>query len=197
MTPSFSMRYARREAPETAPPLLAASPLGLASLYEAHADVVERWVARLGGPDLDAEDVVQEVFLVVQRRLPEWRGDAKITSWLYRITERVVHRQRRKQRVRRWLRGLAGDFAADLPADRLSPVEELQRKHAVRTVYRALEALDRKQRATLILFEIEGLSGEEIAALTGIKVGTVWVQLHRARARLVRRLREMRARGEA
>src|SRR5262249_11046146 len=102
MTLSPSMKYARREAPETAPPLA-----GLSSLYEADAGLVERWATRLAGTGLDAEDVVQEVFLVVQRRLPEWRGDAKITSWLYRITERVVLRQRRKQRARRWLRGLA------------------------------------------------------------------------------------------
>jgi RNA polymerase sigma-70 factor (ECF subfamily) len=108
----------------------------------------------------------------------------------------VVHRQLRKQRVRRWLRGLAGDFAADLPTERLSPVEELLRKHAARTVYRALDGLERRHRAILILFEIDGLTGEEIAALTGTKIATVWVQLHRARARFLKRLREMRDRGE-
>src|SRR5437868_15375074 len=83
----------------------------LTSLYRTHAALVERWVVRLAGPAVDAEDVVQEVFLIVQRRLSEWRADAKITTWLYRITERVVHRQRRKQRMGRWLRGLAGDVA--------------------------------------------------------------------------------------
>jgi len=191
------MKYARREAPETAPPLFGLASGGLASVYEAHAALVGRWAARLGGPGLDADDVVQEVFLVVQRRLPEWRGDARLTSWLYRITERVVHRQRRKQRVRRWLRGLAGDFAADLPADRPSPVEELERKHAARTLYRAFDALERRQRAALILFEIDGLTGEQIASLTGTTVATVWVRLHRARTQLMRRLGEMRARGEA
>src|SRR5262249_28672704 len=139
----------------------------------------------------------QEVFLVVQRRLPEWRGDAKITSWLYRITERVVLRQRRKQRARRWLRGLAGDFAGDLPADRLSPVEELQRQQTARAVGRALEALDRDLRTALILFEVEGLTGAEIADLTGTKVATVWVRLHRARARLLARLRDLGERGAA
>jgi RNA polymerase sigma-70 factor, ECF subfamily len=169
----------------------------LASLYQDYAGLIERWVIRLAGPGVDAEDVVQEVFLVVQRRLHEWRGEAKITTWLYRITEHVVHRQLRKQRVRRWLRGLAGDFAAEMPTDRLSPVEELQRKHAARTVYRALDGLERKQRAILILFEIDGLTGEEIAALTGTKIATVWVQLHRARARFLKRLHEMRDRGEA
>jgi RNA polymerase sigma-70 factor (ECF subfamily) len=186
------MKYARREAPETAPSIP-----GLASLYQAHAGRIGRWATRLGGPGLDAEDAVQEVFLVAHRRLPEWRGDAQITSWLYRITEHVVHRQRRKQRARPWLCGLAADFAADLPADRPSPVDELQRQHAVRAVHRALDALDREQRAALVLFELEGLSGAEIASRTGTKVATVWVRLHRARAQFQRRLSEMRDRGEA
>jgi len=186
------MKYVRREAPETAPPQLS-----LAALYEAHAGLVARWARRLGGPSVDADDLVHEVFLVVQRRLHEWRGDARITSWLYRITEHAVHRQRRKQRLRRWLRGLAGDFAADVPDPGPSPVEELQRVQLVRMVYRALDGLERRQRATLILFEIEGLTGDEIAALTGTKLATVWVRLHRARARFLARLREMHARGEA
>ena len=136
------------------------------------------------------------MFLVVQRRLSEWRADAKITTWLYRITERVVHRQRRKQRMSKWLRGLAGDFADHVPTERLTPVDELERKQASRVVYEALDGLERKQRAAVVLFEIEGLSGEEIATLTGTKLATVWVQLHRGRARFLTRLQEMEKRGQ-
>jgi RNA polymerase sigma-70 factor (ECF subfamily) len=178
------------EAPAPAPPEITA-------LYRAHAAEVERWVTRLAGPAVDAEDVVQEVFLVAQRRLPEWRAEAKVTTWLYRITERVVHRQRRKQRIGRWLRGLAGDYAADVPTERLTPVDDLERKQAARTVYTALDGLERKMRAVVVLFEIDGLSGQEIAALTGTKLATVWVQLHRGRARFLERLREMEKRGQA
>jgi RNA polymerase sigma-70 factor (ECF subfamily) len=184
------MRKVPRQSPE-----LATAPPEISTLFRAHAAQVERWVARLGGPGLDAEDVVQEVFLVVQRRLGEWRADAKVTTWLYRITERVVHRQRRKQRMSRWLRGLAGDFADELPTERLTPVDELERKQAARVVYAALDGLERKQRAVVALFEIDGLSGEEIAALTGTKIATVWVQLHRGRARFLERLRQMEKRG--
>ena len=186
-----SMKKMPRHAEAPAP-----APLEITALYRAHAAEVERWVARLAGPAVDAEDVVQEVFLVVQRRLSEWRAEAKRTTWLYRITERVVHRQRRKQRIGRWLRGLAGDFADGLPAERLTPVEDLERKQAARTVYAALDALDRKMRTVVVLFEIEGLSGEEIATLTGTKLATVWVQLHRGRARFLKRLREMEKRGQ-
>lgn len=175
---------------------LAAPPPEITSIYRAHAAEVERWVTRLAGPTVDAEDVVQEVFLVAQRRLPEWRAEAKMTTWLYRITERVVHRQLRKQRIGRWLRGLAGDFAAQIPTERLTPVEDLERKQAAKVVYAALDGLERKMRAVVVLFEIEGLSGEEIAAITGTKVATVWVQLHRGRARFLKRLREMEKRGQ-
>jgi RNA polymerase sigma-70 factor (ECF subfamily) len=188
---AVSMKSARRQPAEPT-----AAPPEIASLYRSHAAQVERWVVRLGGPGVDAEDVVQEVFLVVQRRLSEWRAEAKVTTWLYRITEHVVHRQRRKQRLGRWLRGLAGDFADQIPTERLTPVDELERKQAARTVYAALESVERKQRAVLVLFEIEGLSGEEIAALTGTKIATVWVHLHRARARFLKRLREMDERGQ-
>jgi RNA polymerase sigma-70 factor, ECF subfamily len=173
----------------------ASAPLEITSLYRAYAAEVERWVMRLAGPTVDGKDVVQEVFLVVQRRLPEWRAEAKLTTWLYRITERVVHRQRRKQRIGRWLRGLAGDFADQIPAERLTPVDDLERKQASRTVYSALDGLERRMRAVVVLFEIEGLSGEEIATLTGTKVATVWVQLHRGRARFLARLRDMEKRG--
>src|SRR4051794_34173424 len=75
-------------------------------LFREYAPRVEKWVNRLAGPTVDAEDVVQEVFLVVQRRFSEWRAEAKISTWLYRITERVVYRQRDKQRIGQWLRGL-------------------------------------------------------------------------------------------
>jgi RNA polymerase sigma-70 factor (ECF subfamily) len=184
-----------KRVPRQAEQLPASTP-ELTSLYRTHAALVERWVTRLAGPAVDAEDVVQEVFLIVQRRLPEWRADAKITTWLYRITERVVHRQRRKQRMGRWLRGLAGDFAEHLPTERLTPVDELERKQASKVVYTALEGLERKQRAAVVLFELEGLSGEEIAEITGTKLATVWVQLHRGRTRFMARLREMEKRGE-
>jgi RNA polymerase sigma-70 factor (ECF subfamily) len=191
MATVVSMKKVPRQAVAPAP-----GPPELTSLFRTYAPQVERWVARLGGPSLDAEDVVQEVFLVVQRRLAEWRAEAKVTTWLYRITERVVHRQRRKQRMTKWLRGLSSDFTDHIPTERLTPVDELERKQASRTVYAALESLERKQRAIVVLFEIDGLSGDEIATLTSTKLATVWVQLHRGRARFLKRLREMEKRGQ-
>jgi RNA polymerase sigma-70 factor (ECF subfamily) len=158
----------------------------LDALYRAHAGTVARWAAHLGGPRLDVEDAVHEVFLVVSKRLPEFRGDAKVTTWLYRITERVVRGGRRRERVRRWLDLVRrGDVQQSLAPPRLSPVEELERRQSRETVYRILDRLAEKYRRVLVLFELEELSGEEIAALTGLKLATVWVQLHRARAQFL------------
>jgi RNA polymerase sigma-70 factor (ECF subfamily) len=160
-------------------------------LFRQYAPRVHKWVNRLAGQSVDAEDVVQEVFLVVQRRFAEWRADAKITTWLYRITERVVRRQRDKQRIGQWLQGLTNDFAAEIPSDRLTPVGELERKQAKDNVHAALAALEPKQREVVVLFELEGLSGHEIADRTDTKRATVWVRLHRGRARFRKRLEEM------
>src|SRR6185436_1837667 len=71
-------------------------------LYREHAGVVARWARHLAGPSIDTEDLVQEIFLVARRRLPEFRGDAKVTTWLYAITVRVVRTARRQDRLRRW-----------------------------------------------------------------------------------------------
>jgi RNA polymerase sigma-70 factor (ECF subfamily) len=173
-----------------------ADPLGLAALYRAHAPLVARWARRLGGPQVDAEDVVHEVFLVAHKRLPEFRGDAKPTTWLFRITDFVVRAHRRNARMRAWL---ARHFAADrepagMGSVQISPVEHLVERERAALVYRALDALGEKYRSLFVLYELEGLSGEEIAALTGVKLATVWVRLHRARARFVARINVLHAR---
>jgi RNA polymerase sigma-70 factor (ECF subfamily) len=165
------------------------TPPDLASLYREHAGTVARWAAHLGGPGADVEDLVHEVFLVAGRRLGDFRGDAKVTTWLYRITERVTRSRRRKDRMRRFFwRSRGDDVGAALAASHLSPVEELERRQATETVYRILDRLDEKYRTVLVLFELEGMSDEQIAALTGKKLATVWVHLHRARAQFLREM---------
>jgi RNA polymerase sigma factor (sigma-70 family) len=83
----------------------ASAAFDLDNLYRAHAATVARWAARLVGPGADVEDIVHEIFLVAGRRLPEFRGEAKVSTWLYRITERVALGYRRRDRFRRrfWL----------------------------------------------------------------------------------------------
>lgn len=164
----------------------------LDSLYRAHAPTVARWASRLAGPESDVEDLVHEIFLVAGRRLPEFRGDAKVTTWLYRITERVALDSRRKDRFRRWFA-----HARSLEIERSfsplqpTPLDALERRQAAESVYRILDRLPEKYRTVLILFELEEMSGEEIAALTGLRPATVWVQLHRARTRFLSEMKRV------
>ena len=163
-------------------------------LFSRHSDSVARWAARLGGPWMDGDDVVQDVFLVAQRRLPEFRGDCSPATWLYRITERVVWNRRRRERIRRWWRGKDTDVT-QVASDRPTPLEVLQSKEASILFYRVLEGLSERYRSVIVLFELEGLSGQEIAELKGVAIGTIWVWLHRARAQLATELVKLERRA--
>jgi RNA polymerase sigma-70 factor (ECF subfamily) len=157
-------------------------PRPLEEIYRAYASQVGRWVANLGGPAIDVEDSVHDVFLIVQRRLPEFRGEAKIATWLYQITARVVMAARRRTRVRSWLgRVHLVDLAGQRPGASSTAIDELERRQARQTVHAVLDRLPEKYRSLLVLFELEEMSGEEIAALTGVRLSTVFVRLHRAR----------------
>ncbi len=156
----------------------------VAELYRLHGQKVERWAGWLGGPLLDVEDLVQEVFLTAHRLYPKFRGECQVTTWLYRLTANVVRHRRRSERFRRWLGGSAEDVAGHLSTpSRQGPVEDLERKQATLLCYEALDRLSEKERALIVLFELEERTGQEIAALTGRKLATVWVDLHRARKR--------------
>src|SRR6516162_319680 len=86
------------------------------TLYRAHVRQVARWAARLGGPTLEVEEVVHEVFEIAHRRLPVFRGESTAATWLFGITERVVRHRRRRARWRRWLAGSADESAGHLSA---------------------------------------------------------------------------------
>jgi RNA polymerase sigma-70 factor (ECF subfamily) len=154
------------------------------AIYDRYAPQVERWARRLAGPHFDAEDLLHDIFLVVMRRGHEFRSEAKITTWLFRITQQVVRWRRRNDTLRRWLWGRHGQDTVDARTSVPTPVEEIERRERNLRLYAALDRLPEKYRTTLVLFALEGLSGEQIAELTDSEVGAVWVRLHRARARL-------------
>ena len=171
-----------------APSLVTAPPAAysVTEVYRLHAGDVARWAARLGGPQVDVEDVVQDVFLTVHRLLPEFRGEAKITTWLFRITQNQVRHRLRRLRLRRLFRSSdEDDVISELPSHGPSPIDDLERKEARAVVYRILDGMSEKYRTAFILFEIEKLPGEEIAQLLNQKVATIWVWLHRARAQFL------------
>ena len=168
----------------------------LDELYRLHAATVSRWVAWLTGRDVEVEDIVHEVFLVVHNRRHTLRSDASIAAWLYSITVRVVSNRRRARRWRRWFGFTGGDDAGgaaainNARATSASPLEAMEREEAKAVTYQILDDLSEAHRTVLTLFELQGLSGEEIATITGTSVSNVWLRLHRARKQFSRRLAE-------
>jgi RNA polymerase sigma-70 factor (ECF subfamily) len=159
-------------------------------MYSQHLAKVKRWARRLAGPSADLEDLVHDVFLIALRKGFQFRGDASVETWLFGITQRVVWTKRRKSHVRQWL---FGRNQSDLvPPEPHTPHHELERREQNVRLYHALDRLPEVYRTALILYELEELSGEEVARLTGVPLGTVWVRLHRGRERLMQIL----SRGE-
>lgn len=163
--------------------------LELEEVYRVHSASVSKWVRRLWGPSrgvssIDEEDLLHEVFLVVQRRIEGFRGESALTTWLYSITVLVVNARRKKERWRNLL------WKRAEPELALEPVEpasaELGRAEASRVVYAVLDDLKERDRTLLILFELERLPGAEIAAIARISEANLWVALSRARARFKR-----------
>jgi RNA polymerase sigma-70 factor (ECF subfamily) len=164
--------------------------IDLDRVYREHASRVSTWIARLSGSDerSEVQDLLHEVFLIVERKLPEFRGDAKLTTWLYSIAVQVVVARRRKARFRRFLFRRAEPEIRDRAPLPETPLGALERARAHAVVYTILDRLSERDRTLLILFELEGLPGEEIANILGVGENAMWVALHRARERFKRTL---------
>lgn len=162
-------------------------PPSLEQLFRRHFDDVYRIVASLLGPgatDADVEDLTQQVFLAAHRALPQFRGESRITTWLYGIASRVVLTFLRSRRRRKRLRE-AVEVATRLPRYTRGPEDEVRELQELTRVWRHLMRIDPKKRVVFILYEVEGLSGAEIAQSLGLRDGTVWTRLHYARRELV------------
>jgi RNA polymerase sigma-70 factor (ECF subfamily) len=161
-------------------------------LYAAHVHTVARWAERLAGPTFDLEDIVHEVFCIAHRRLSQFRGDSSVTTWLFGITDNVVRHRRRKERWRRFFGGSSAtdeETVAQMASPQPDPLRVAEQGDDARTVYRLLDALPERDRRILILFELEELTAEGVAALLAIKPANARLRLHRARARFLRAYR--------
>jgi RNA polymerase sigma-70 factor (ECF subfamily) len=152
-----------------------ASPL-FAEVYGCYFDFVWRTAANRGIPRAALEDVTQEVFIVVDRKLAEFEGRSSLRTWIAAIVRRVVADYRKKRGNRP---------AGDEPLER-EPASEVSGECAEQNA--ALELLDallakmsEEQREVFVLHEIEELSGAEVAVITGANENTVWTRLRAAR----------------
>jgi RNA polymerase sigma-70 factor (ECF subfamily) len=166
----------------------------LARFYRAYRADVARNLFRVLGPSRDdLEDVVQEVFIEVFRAIPRFRGEAKISTWLYRVCVNVALQRLRKRRRQ------AEVTSADGPdlRDEQTPQRALEAQERLRAVYEILDELSPKKRVVFVLSEIEGREPKEIAGIVGAPVLTVRTRLHYARKEFYARAsRETRLDGE-
>jgi RNA polymerase sigma-70 factor (ECF subfamily) len=160
----------------------AAQSLDFSAIYERWFEEVSRWVRAMGGPDAEREDLVQDVFVVVHRRLQDFDGE-NVAGWLYQIARRRVRDFLRLAWVKHLLKGSV-PITEGLMEMGASPAEALETKEKRDLLEALLEKLNESERAALVLFELDGLSGEQIATLQGVPVSAVWVRIHKARKKL-------------
>ncbi len=155
-----------------------------AEAYREHADFVWRSLQHLGVRDADLEDLLQEVFIVVHRKLRGFDGRSRVTTWLFGICLRVAARHRRRAFFR-W-----ESQPAEMPerAETTTPEDHATDQQRRRVLERALSRLSLEQRAVFVLFELEGRPCHEIAELVAVPVGTVYSRLHQARQSIAKAL---------
>jgi RNA polymerase sigma-70 factor (ECF subfamily) len=165
----------------------------LVGLYQ---DRIYNYVARMVHDPIEAEDIAQEAFVKAYRNLPSFRGASTFQTWLYRIASNLtidsVRRRRRRDNT----------CSLDAPLDTddghmareqedtacLGPARSLETAELQRQVHCAIQQLSPKLRSVVVLYELEGLSYEEIARVLGCPLGTVKSRLFNARIELRSRL---------
>jgi RNA polymerase sigma-70 factor, ECF subfamily len=168
----------------------------LEPLMDRHAGRIYRLAYGITRNDADAEEVVQDVFLTLFRKIDGFEGRAALGSWLYRVTTNaaLIKRRGKRAEVEVSLEEQLPTYRADghregdrsfLLADwSETPEEILLTGEARKTLERALDRLPDHYRAIVVLREVEGLDNEEVAKILGESVPTVKSRLHRARMAL-------------
>lgn len=159
-----------------------------AAIYREHHAFVWRSVKRLGVAPGEVDDLVQEVFIVAHRRLSEFEGRSKLSTWLFSIAYRVVkdHRLSARARERR-------EAAITEPRAPTVPDRKVSRKQAARVLDQLLDELDADKRDVFVMAEVAKLSAPEIAETLGVKLNTVYSRLRAARKQFEALLEKHRA----
>jgi len=159
-------------------------------LIEQYADSVYRTAYRLLQNDHDAEDAMQETFITVYLRINEFQGKSRLSSWLYRIVTNkaldIIRKQARKTDAATDAIEDMGEDAAELLPDNsaILPEDWAERRETNAIIQKGIASLSPTLRAAFVLFEIEGLSMEEVADALNISLSAAKVRVHRARQAL-------------
>lgn len=172
------------------------------SFYEKYCGKIFRMMYFSSSSEADAEELTQATFLAFFESLPRFRGEARLSTWLYAIAKNVLRnyysRNKRNREVPLDDHGAAGEMRSYLeavPSDEEPPEELLAREEAKAVVRAVLARLATSYREVLTLRYLDGLSNGDVAAALGKKESTVRVLLHRASKAFARELRRIEARA--
>ena len=140
-----------------------------AAVWDRYYPLVRRVLARAIGPQHDVEDLVQEVFLRLYRKLPGLRDPTSLRSFVLAITARVLQGELRTRWVRRWLRLWDDGETSEQPATDV----DREAREALSRLYRILDGLAPRHRAAFVLRYIEGLELVDVATAIGVSLATV------------------------
>jgi RNA polymerase sigma-70 factor (ECF subfamily) len=164
--------------------------LRIEEVYEAQLDFVWRTARRLGASESHLDDVVQEVFMVVQRRLADFEGRSELKTWLFGITRRVV-----RGYMRRHSRRTLTSETAELPDPHAASGEaQLLALEGTQLLQALLNELDEDKREVFVLCELEELSGPQIAEALDLSLSNVYARIRVARQAFDAALKRYRAR---
>jgi RNA polymerase sigma-70 factor (ECF subfamily) len=170
-----------------------ASDLQFESIIREHQDFVFRTLVRLTGSGEHVEDLAQEVFLRLYRGLDGFRGDAKVTTWLYRITLNVAQdewKRRKKEQTHTSFDDPDAGWAERIPGGSGDAEQILSQRQSMAAVNTALRELSEPERAVIVMFHQEECTYEQIALTLQLPLNTVRTHLHRGRQKLKDRLRQ-------
>lgn len=152
------------------------------AVYDRWVSEVARWIRAMGGRPADRDDILQEVFVVVHRRLPSFDGN-NLAGWLYRITAHQVRDFRRKLWVKH-IFSRSVPLTESMAAPGPTPVMSVESRQKRERLEGLLSKMSMSLRTAFVLFEVEGYTAEEIARMQEISVNTVRARILRARKKL-------------
>ncbi len=156
----------------------AGDPVAWRALHRRYYPVAAAFLRKLGAMPADIEDTCQDVFVELYRNLANFRGQAEMKTWLYRLCVTQARRTRTRLRIRRVVREQLQRFMPERPS---VPPSTMTETTAMRRVAEALNQLNQGDRLVFVLYEFEGLPGKQIAEIAGCPEATVWRKLHYAR----------------
>ena len=160
-------------------------------LFEQYQHLVFNISYRMSGNQKEAEDITQDVFVKIYHAIGKFRGDAKLSSWIYRIAVNTCLKRERRKKLENWisLEFLFQEKEKSPPVSpEKSPDQQIEIAEKEQIVQKAIQSLPERQKTALILHRYENLSYEEIATVMEISLSAVESLLHRAKDNLTKKL---------